>query len=111
VKALQEIRLPTGFKRRLRGSCVPAAITLLPQLTRGDYVVEGYVILANGNEDQHTWMEVCGIVYDPTSVQYRTPITTYKISQRFTPEQYRRQWAKARSLWWDNRVKSFGGRP
>ncbi len=63
-----DARLPTGFPRRRRGSCVPAAYLLslaLPECS----VVMGWA--GNGAvADEHTWVEHDGVIIDPTIRQF-----------------------------------------
>jgi hypothetical protein len=109
---VRSIRLPPFFDKRRRGSCVPAVVTLLSQLEQGrDFIYEGYVVLDTGKHDEHTWMEIEGILFDPTAAQYRKRQREYIVVKRFTVSAYREQWRRARSHWWDERVRSFGGVP
>lgn len=105
--------IPASIKCGRRGSCVPAALYCLPQLVEGrDYIVEGWVSFG-GRKQEHTWIVIYETIFDPTIIQFRRfrhyPAGPQYITKlRHTPAEMRVIWRATKSLWWRERLASFG---
>ena len=105
-----------------RGSCVPAAIEMLPGLIEGrDFIVEGKVRFTSRKWEKHTWMEIDGEVYDPSILQFSHfkgyPRVEYSVERRLGINEFRAIWqvvaGKGSCLraFWQDRLQSFGVNP
>jgi hypothetical protein len=106
--------LPSGFEFR-RGSCVPAAMVLCRDMVSGrDFVVEGLVRFGSDiREHEHTWVEINGIVYDPTFIQFRRFFRygspQYTVVRRIDVGEYRLLSRSALGIgFWRSRLYQFG---
>jgi hypothetical protein len=106
--------IPASIRCGRRGSCVPVALYCLPQLVEGrDSIVEGWVSFGSSGNQQHTWMHVDGVIFDPTIIQFRR-FKEFSAGARYDsilimpPSQYRDQWLSQKSPWWRYRLQLFG---
>lgn len=107
-------KIPASIRCGRRGSCVPVALYCLPQLVEGrDFITEGDVSFGSSLQQQHTWMLIDGVIFDPTIIQFRrfkefSAGTRYDSVLIMSPSQYRVSWLSQKSPWWRERLQLFG---
>jgi hypothetical protein len=106
--------IPVSIRCSRRGSCVAAALYCVPQLAEGqDLILQGYVSFGSGREQEHTWMQVEGVIFDPTVIQFRrfkhfSDGPNYVCVRSMRPSEYRASWLSLKSTWWRERLEFFG---
>jgi len=80
---------------------------------RRDFIVEGWISFGSSGRQEHTWMQIDGVRFDPTIIQFRR-FREFSAGPRYEsvlimpPSQYLDRWLFQKSLWWHERLRLFG---